>query len=161
MTQKLAVLAGSLSMAQAMLGFGACPKPTLISSFDTTAMQGQWFEIERDMMFPYEMTAECVTHEYKLTSDANLRFRFRGWYPMMLFTYNGVGGELQQCSNGSSETWTCQGTMDDFPGTSPFSFLSADPDSYFVMYNCGEMFDGGMHAHFITIMSRSTEMSAD
>ena len=87
MTQKLAVLAGSLSMAQAMLGFGACPKPALISSMDTTAFQGQWYEIERDFMFPMEISATCVTQEYKLNSDANLDFRFRGWYAMMFFTY--------------------------------------------------------------------------
>ena len=51
--------------------------------------------------------------------------------------------------------------MDDFPGTGATNILSIDTDSYMVRYSCGEMFDGGMHAHYITIMSRSTEMSAD
>ena len=51
--------------------------------------------------------------------------------------------------------------MDDFPGSSPSNYLFADPDSYMVKYKCDEMFDGGMHAHYIMIMSRSTEMSAD
>ena len=116
MKTSAAIIASTLSLSQAMLHFGKCPTPQVVTTMDRAAFAGNWYEIQKDLMFPYTMTAECLTHEYKLQSDSDLRFRFRGWSAMMFFTYQSAFGELQNC--GTSDAWSCEATMDGFDSRS-------------------------------------------
>ena len=156
MKTSAAIIASTLSLSQAMLHFGKCPTPQVVNTMDRAAFAGNWYEIQRDNMFPMEITAECVTHEYKLTNESELDLRFRGWYAMMFFQYSGVGGQLLEC--GTSNDWTCQATMAGGDKRSAFNFLEVDTSSHNVLYVCEEMMDGAMYSDFVFIMSRDQKM---
>ena len=77
--QKTLTASMLIAAASATYSSGGCPNVAPIA-IDKAAFQGQWYEIQRDKIFPFEMGQECTTHEYKLQDNGDLKFRFRGWF---------------------------------------------------------------------------------
>ena len=101
-------LAALLGTADARMGFGACPIDIAFQTIDQSKYAGTWYEIQRDVLFPMEIGAECVTSSYRENSEGGMDFYYRGYYWSMFFQYMGVGGTLSDCDQGSSDTWTCR-----------------------------------------------------
>jgi lipocalin len=107
----VALLSGE---AEARTGFGKCPDVT-VQTIDQNRWAGTWYEIQRDVMFPFEMGAECVTSVYKNNSSGGMDYFYRGYYWQMFFQYMGVGGKLSDCASGSPDTWSCKSVMNNIP----------------------------------------------
>ena len=99
--------------AEARTNFGTCPDVTR-QTIDQNRFAGTWYEIQRDMMFPWEMGAECVTSNYRNNSEGGMDYFYRGQATQMFFAYIGVGGKLSDCASGSADTWTCKSKMNYF-----------------------------------------------
>ena len=50
-----------LGAADARMGTGPCPKVDILTSINTSDLEGKWHEIQRERMFPYGFSSECVT----------------------------------------------------------------------------------------------------
>ena len=90
--------------AEARTGFGTCPTDITVQTIDQNRWAGTWYEIQRDVMFPWEMGAECVTSNYRNNSAGGMDYFYRGQAQQMFFAYMGVGGKLRDCASGSSTT---------------------------------------------------------
>ena len=138
-------LAAAIAAANARMWFGDCPAVQYQENFDSDKFAGNWYEIERDAVFPFEMGQECSTQAYRSTGANSLDLYFRAYFWMAL-DYKGIGGTLNQC--GTSNDWTCQATMAPdgkaLDKTSPINILATDYDNWSVMYICAEMMGGNM-----------------
>jgi lipocalin len=59
------LVAALLGSADARMGFGACPTDIKKVTIDQAKFAGTWYEIQRDILFPMELGAECVTSVYR------------------------------------------------------------------------------------------------
>ena len=162
----LASLSALAAVADARISWGSCPTGQTYATMDQAAQEkfaGTWYEIQRDKWFPMEIGAECVTQEYAMRPDGNMNLWFRGDYTFLGYRNrgSGVGGQLQDCKDGSPSTFTCKATMTNGKSSkeskqADLNFLAVD-DRWAIMYNC---FDKGwMHADYITVLARDTSLS--
>merc|ERR1719183_1314332 len=100
---KSTLLFALLNGASAKWSLGSCPTVDVVTDLDTELFAGNWYEIARDRMFPYEMGADCCTRQYHLRDDGDMDFWYRAEYP--LWGYGGVGGTYFDC--GTSDDWSC------------------------------------------------------
>ena len=120
---KFTTLAASACMAStvdARFKWGSCPTGLTWATMDKSGMEdfaGTWYEIQRDKWFPMEIGAECVTQEYAMRADGNMNLWFRGDYTFFGYRNrgSGVGGQLQDCKDGSPSTKMI------LPAKSPFT----------------------------------------
>ena len=78
----VALLAGNVD---ARMGFGSCPTDIKFQTIDQAKWAGTWYEIQRDILFPFEMGAECVTSVYKQNAEGGMDYYYRGYYWQMFF----------------------------------------------------------------------------
>ena len=145
----------ALSGADARMGFGKCPTPTLQANMNADSYAGKWYEIKRDSVFMWEMGQECVTEHFKPDGFGNHDLYFRGQFWQMLWTYMGVDGKLY-CNNSNG---LCETTMAGGDEKYPFQVLTTDYDNYAVNYFCTEM-AGFVKMEWLNILSRSTTLDA-
>ena len=157
----LAPLALLASEVDARFKFMMCPNNVDYMKLDQAKWEGNWYEIQRDMMFPMEIGAECVTQNFKQRADGNMEFFYRGYYWYYFFQYTGVGGQLQDCDSGSPVTQTCKATMNLVKSgkRSNWKLLSTDYDNYAIMYSCSNQMSNVMHAEYFTVLGRETTLS--
>jgi len=82
-TTALAALLGS--SADARMGFGACPTDIQFQTIDQAKYAGTWYEVQRDILFPMELGAECVTSVYRENAEGGMDYYYRGYYWSMFF----------------------------------------------------------------------------
>ena len=160
---KFATIAAVLATSvDARFFMGRCPEVRLVQTFDTDRFLGKWYEFARDSWFPYTQTAECVTKEWVPTKEGNMRFTFEGYYTLW-GSRASVGGQAF-CHDGTSETFTCQSTMDRYNGleshygqygkTSPYKIVATDYENYEITHMCTEYLYGWMRSEHVMIYSK-------
>ena len=149
--------------ADARMWFGGCPDVPMLSSLDQARFAGNWYEIERDAIFPMEMGQECSTQNYRVNSEGTLDLYFRA---DIMWNYSGIGGTMD-CSN-DSDDGTCtnvtmrpEGRESTKSGDSGISIdvLATDYENWQVMYVCGEMMWGAGFMQWVLISSRQPTIS--
>ena len=105
------------------------------------------------------MGQECTTQQYKVQADGTSRFKFRGYFWMMMFQYMGVEGSLVQCGQDASDT--CKITMDKYGGEpSKYTILDTDYDNYFIQYTCDDTWLFGFaKTEWLSINARTETLS--
>jgi lipocalin len=73
----IALLAGE---TDARMGFGNCPVDIKFQTIDQSKWAGTWYEIQRDILFPFEIGAECVTSVYRPNAEGGMDYYYRGYY---------------------------------------------------------------------------------
>merc|ERR1719163_1455822 len=97
---KLNLLAlAALGAADARIHFfESCPEVELAQNFDADRFAGNWYEIQRDSEFFYEMGHECTTQQFDMQNDGSMNLYFRAW-AWQWGGYSGVGGSLHNCGD--------------------------------------------------------------
>ena len=137
---KFSVLPFLMTLCDARVKFQMCPDSIEFQNIDQDKFEGMWYQIQRDQWFPFEIGAECVTHNYRQRADGDMDFYYRRYFWYKFFSYSGVGGQLQSCKkDGEPLTFTCQATMNvgvQDVKQAGWNVLSTDYDKYAVLYSC-------------------------
>ena len=154
---KSAIIAAAVAEASARFSLGGCPKNLHnVQTLDKDRYAGMWYEIEKDIMFPMAIGAECTYKKFTVDSNDDLNLWF-GAYSWPKLSYSGVGGKMY-CTPGDKDT--CEATMTPTGDHRvPFPVLATDYDTYDIGYSCFELVEGFVKADFIMIYGREKTMS--
>ena len=150
-----------MGAAEAAISFGKCPKVEYADNFDATKYAGQWYNVYKDRLMPYTVSADCITENFTLREDGNVDLYFRGYY-WLLADYMGVNGTMYQCGEGSKDTFTCMASMgstNENAKRRPIHVLATDYENWNVGYECKEHMHGLYKNEWVTILSRKTDIS--
>ena len=158
---KFTAIVALVGVAQSAISFGKCPKVEYVDKFDATKYAGAWYNVYKDRLMPYTLTADCITQNFTPREDGNVDLYFRGYY-WALADYMGVNGTMFQCGEGSKDTWTCQATMgttDSHAKKHPIHVLATDYENWNVGYECKEHHHGWYKTEWVTINARTPQIS--
>ena len=160
-TKTLLTGAALMMTADARMSIGSCPTIEPVKNLDVAAYAGNWYEIERDPMFPYTMMTECTYKKFTVDDNGDMDLWF-GAYNEMRFSYGGVGGKMYCPGNGDT---TCEATMTETGDyRAPFPVLATDYLNYDIGYYCMEMLNAVgvvVKADFLMIYGREQSLSAE
>ena len=137
-------LAAMAGLAQSRLHLDKCPDIKYTPRFDPAQWAGDWYDIQHDKGDWFVFSGECVTQSYRQRPDGNMDFRYRVKYALLFYQYFDVGGQLQDCQLGSTDSaaYTCRSTMNAFERDpderSFYKILDTDMSSYAILYRCND-----------------------
>ena len=145
------------AVAQASFRMGGCPAFTQMEEFDINKYTGRWYEIVRDKYTPFEILAGCVNVDYGLKEDGTIsvynkahRF-FLGW----------TGGEASAIQSDVTGPGSLNVNFRGEPDASKpgnYFVINTDYDTYSIVYNCKEHFNGLFSSDVMWILAREPQL---
>jgi len=128
-----------------------------LRTVDVDRLEGNWYQVQKDMMFPWTMTCECSTQEYKKQDNGDSRFVYRCYSWMMAFQYVDAKGSMINCLNNDTAT-SCQSTMDGVGSIGDSNYLAIE-DDWFATYICNDDLLGFTHTDYVIINHRQKNVT--
>ena len=147
-----------LKFVQADMGWGSCPTPKVLSSFDVKAAAGNWFETKIDNTNILEILFwRCTQEDYTLRPAPNddtydIFTPYKGWFG----EYNtwGIDAALKFPYQNGTGIVNFLGTPEDSaPGLDmPFLVLDTDYTSFIIIWSCFDF--GAFYLDAMWVMNR-------